>query len=122
MLADVLQSEPGFRMEQPRVLIVEDEFLIAMDIEDSILQADEEADVIGIANKLDDAVALGRRADRQARSAGCSRTMPHLCTRQTRRHPCRDAHRHDGIRLRYTNKENGQKQKSLPREEVRQAF
>ncbi|TGS69833.1 response regulator, partial [Mesorhizobium sp. M8A.F.Ca.ET.181.01.1.1] len=46
MLADVLQSEPGFRMEQPRVLIVEDEFLIAMDIEDSILQADEEADVI----------------------------------------------------------------------------
>ena len=63
MLADVLQNEPGFRTEQPRVLIVEDEFLIAMDIEDSILQAEEEADVIGIANRLEEAVALGSRAD-----------------------------------------------------------
>ncbi|MDH7804158.1 MULTISPECIES: response regulator [unclassified Rhizobium] len=63
MSANVLQNEQGFRTEQPRVLIVEDEFLIAMDIEDSILQADEEADVIGIANRLDEAVALGSRAD-----------------------------------------------------------
>jgi DNA-binding response OmpR family regulator len=34
-----------------------------MDIEDSIMQAEEEADVIGIANRLDQAVALGSRAD-----------------------------------------------------------
>ncbi|MGG2474463.1 response regulator, partial [Rhizobium sp. BR5] len=40
---------------QPRVLIVEDEFLIAMDIEDSILQAEDEANVIGIANRLEEA-------------------------------------------------------------------
>ncbi len=63
MSAYILQKEPGFRTEQPRVLIVEDEFLIAMDIEDSIMQAEEEADVIGIANRLDQAVALGSRAD-----------------------------------------------------------
>ncbi len=63
MLADVLQSEKGFGTQQPRVLIVEDEFLIAMDIEDSIMQAEEEANVIGIANRLDDAVAMGKTAD-----------------------------------------------------------
>lgn len=149
MLADVLQNEPGFHTEQPRVLIVEDEFLIAMDIEDSILQAEEEADVIGIANRLEEAVALGSRADiafvdvnladgqtgpeigrrlsedhgvvvifmtanpevvvnlgigsrrdRQARAAGCRGAVPCLRPCQTRRHPCRNAHRHDGFRLR----------------------
>lgn len=63
MLADVLQSEQGYGTQQPRILIVEDEFLIAMDIEDSIMQAEEEADVIGIANRLDDAVAMGKTAD-----------------------------------------------------------
>ncbi|CVI62382.1 MULTISPECIES: response regulator [Agrobacterium] len=63
MLADVLQQETGYSTQQPRVLIVEDEFLIAMDIEDSIMQAEDEADVIGIANRLDDAIALGRSAD-----------------------------------------------------------
>lgn len=63
MLADVLQKETGYSTQQPRVLIVEDEFLIAMDIEDSIMQAEEEANVIGIANRLDQAVALGSRAD-----------------------------------------------------------
>ena len=63
MLTDVLQRETGYSTQQPRVLIVEDEFLIAMDIEDSIMQAEDEADVIGIANRLDDAIALGRSAD-----------------------------------------------------------
>ncbi|WP_332303063.1 response regulator [Rhizobium sp. GR12] len=63
MAADVLQIEQGFHTAQPRVLIVEDEFLIAMDIEDSILQAEEEANVIGIANRLDEAVAMGSHAD-----------------------------------------------------------
>lgn len=63
MLGDVLQRETGYSTQQPRVLIVEDEFLIAMDIEDSIMQAEDEADVIGIANRLDDAIALGRSAD-----------------------------------------------------------
>lgn len=63
MLADVLQRETGYSTQQPRVLIVEDEFLIAMDIEDSIMQAEDEANVIGIANRLEDAIALGRSAD-----------------------------------------------------------
>ncbi len=63
MLADVLHQETGYSTQQPRVLIVEDEFLIAMDIEDSIMQAEDEADVNGIANRLDDAIALGRSAD-----------------------------------------------------------
>ncbi|MDS7595681.1 response regulator [Agrobacterium tumefaciens] len=63
MLADVLHRGSEFTVRQPRVLIVEDEFLIAMDIEDSILQAEDDADVIGIANRLDQAVALGRNAD-----------------------------------------------------------
>ncbi|AYM65448.1 response regulator [Agrobacterium fabrum] len=63
MLADVLQKETGYSTQQPRVLIVEDEFLIAMDIEDSIMQAEDETNVIGIANRLDDAIALGRSAD-----------------------------------------------------------
>ncbi|MFK0385782.1 response regulator [Rhizobium sp. RM] len=63
MLANILQHGNDLMVKQPKVLIVEDEFLIAMDIEDSILQAEDDADVIGIANRLDQAVALGRDAD-----------------------------------------------------------